>query len=109
MGKNTTPRVNEIIFGSSDQSRRITELVKRKQIKKIAPRIYTSNLIEAPERVIKRNWFRILGKLYPETLLSHRSALEYRPTPGGHVFLTYTYTEKIKLPGLTLHFLKVPE
>jgi hypothetical protein len=30
------------------------------------------------------------------------------PTPNGHIFLTYTYTQKIILPGLTIHFLEGP-
>ena len=30
------------------------------------------------------------------------------PTPNGHIFLTYTYTEKIRLPGLTIQFLEGP-
>jgi hypothetical protein len=35
--------------------------------------------------------------------------MEFRPTPEGHVFLTYTYTKNIKLPGLFIHFLKGPK
>jgi len=58
------------------------------------------------EEIIKRNLFRILGKLYPGALLSHRSAFEFQPTKAGHIFLTYTYTKKIKLPGITLRFLQ---
>ncbi|MEJ0057697.1 MAG: hypothetical protein WDN75_19850 [Bacteroidota bacterium] len=45
---------------------------------------------------------------YPDAILSHRSALEFKPTKKGHVFLTYSYTENVKLPGLTIHLLKGP-
>jgi Fic family protein len=38
-------------------------------------------------------------------LLSHRSAFEFQPTEEGHIFLTYSYTKKVNLPGLTLRFL----
>ncbi len=44
----------------------------------------------------------------PDPLLSHRSALEFRPTPRGHVYLTYSYTHNLQLPGLTIHFMKGP-
>lgn len=110
MGKIPPSRVQEILFASSNkaESRKISALLKEGQIRKIAPRIYTSNLSEEPAAIIKRNWFHILSALYPESLLSHRSALEFVPTPGGHIFLTYTYTENIKLPGLTIHLLKGP-
>ena len=111
MGKIPPLKVQEVIFASSDkaESRRISTLLKKGEIRKIAPRIYTSNFSDEPAAIIKRNWFHILSGLYPEALLSHRSALEFVPTPKGHIFLTYTYTEKIKLPGLTIQFLEGPE
>jgi hypothetical protein len=110
MGKIPPSKVQEIIFASSDkaESRRISTLLKEGQIRKIAPRTYTSNFSDEPAAIIKRNWFHILSGLYPEALLSHRSALEFVPTPNGHIFLTYTYTEKIQLPGLTIQFLEGP-
>ena len=110
MGKIPPSKVQEIVFASSDkaESRRITALLKEGQIRKIAPRVYTSNFSDEPTAIIKRNWFHILSVLYPEALLSHRSALEFVPTSNGHVFLTYTYTEKVQLPGLTIRLLKGP-
>lgn len=110
MGKIAASKVQEIVFASSDkaESRRITALLKEGQIRKIAPRIYTSNYADEPAAIIKRNWFHILSALYPQALLSHRSALEFVPTSNGHVFLTYTYTEKVQLPGLTIQLLQGP-
>lgn len=75
-------------------------------IRKIATRIYTSNLEEEPALIIKRNWYRILAHLFPNALLSHRSAIEFKPTSEGHIFLTYSYTSNVLLPGLTVHLLK---
>lgn len=87
-------------------AKQITRLEREGKIRKISPRIYSSNLTDTVEEIIKRNLFRILGKLYPGALLSHRSAFEFQPTKAGHIFLTYTYTKKIKLPGITLRFLQ---
>ena len=108
MAKIPSPRLQEILFGSSNklESARIKSLEKEGIIKNIAPRIYTSNLEEEPAVIIKRNWYRILSSQYPDAILSHRSALEFRPTSAGHVFLTYSYTNNVALPGLTIHFLK---
>jgi hypothetical protein len=102
--------LQEVIFSSSDSqiSRHISRLEEEGKIRKIAPRIYTSNLIESPESIIKRNIFQILAHQYPEALLSHRSAFEYKPTDTGNIFLTYTYTKKVSLPGVTIAFLKGP-
>lgn len=98
----------EIICTTSDERNnvQIGKLLKTGDIKKISPRIYTSNFEEEKEVIIKRNIFTILGKLYPRALLSHRSALEFRPTSASEIFVTYKYTKKINLPGLTIRFLE---
>jgi Fic family protein len=100
--------LQEIIFGSPESriSKQISLLQKKGKIRKIAPRIYSSNLSEPVEEIVRRNLFQILGKLYPGALLSHRSAFEFQPTNAGQIFLTYTYTKKVTLPGITIHFLK---
>lgn len=110
MGKIPPSRLQEIVFASSDKadSKAISTLLKKKLIRKIAPRIYTSNFEEDPSVIIKRNWYLILANLYPEALISHRSALEFKPTPSGHIFVSYSYTENVRLPGLIIHFLKAP-
>ncbi|HWK07890.1 MAG TPA: Fic family protein [Puia sp.] len=103
-----TGRLQEIIIGSKERTKEIQKLEKQKLIRKIGPRLYTTVLEEAPEKIVGRNWYRVVSELYPDAMLSHRSALERRPTPGGHLYLTYTYTDNIELPGLHLHFLKGP-
>lgn len=108
MEKNLPIHMQEIIFSSSNKSlsKQISKLEKNGEIKKIAPRIYTSNFTDDPEEIIKRNIFTIIGTQYPNSLLSHRSALEFKPTVAGHIFVTYKYTKKIKLPGVTIRFME---
>ena len=84
-------------------------MIKRGLLRKIAPRIYTTNLEETPEIVIRRNLFYILGQLYPKAVISHRSAYELKPTDNGDIFLTYKYTKNISLPGITVHLMQGPE
>jgi len=102
--------LQEVVFSSSDSkhSKQISKLEKEGKLRKIASRIYTPNFTDSPETIIRRNLFTILGKLYPGSMLSHRSALEFRPTSAGHIFLTYTYTKKINLPGITIRFMEGP-
>jgi len=108
MEKNIPLQLQELIFSSSDKSvsKLISKLKKENRIRKIAPRIYTSNFEDRPDEIIKKNIFTILGKLYPGALLSHRSAFEFKPTSTGQVFVTYSYTKKITLPGITIQFIK---
>jgi Fic family protein len=108
MEKKFPAHVQEIIIGSSDPqlSKQISKLEKSGRIKKIAPRLYTSNLTESPEAIVNRNLLLILGGLYPRALLSHRSAFEFKPTDTGNIFLTHKYTKKVTLVGVTIRFLK---
>lgn len=101
-------RLQEIVFSSSNAtlSRRISKLEKEGQLLKIAPRIYTPNIHEDPKEVIKRNIFKIIGHQYPGSLLSHRSAFEYKPTDTGDLFVTSTYSRKVQLPGITVNLMK---
>ncbi|NEW79787.1 MAG: cell filamentation protein Fic [Gelidibacter sp.] len=108
MENNIPIHLQEIIFATSDiaLNRQLGKLEAEGQIKKIAPRIYTSNFNETAELIIRRNIFTILGKLYPGAVLSHRSALEFKPTAANQIFVTYTYTKKIELPGITIRFME---
>ena len=107
--ENSLPiHLQEVIFGSSDPvlSKKISNLEKEGKLKRIAPRLYTGNLEDSPEEIVRRNIYTILGKLFPGAVLSHRSALEFQPTATNQLFLTHSYTKKTKLPGLVIRFLK---
>jgi hypothetical protein len=108
MEKNPSIHLQEVLFGSADktESKRIKSLEKQGLIRKIAPRIYTSNLTEDPSDIIKRNWYQILSNQYSGAMLSHRSAIEFKPAGNQHIFLTYSYTKNIEIPGLVIHFMK---
>ncbi len=102
----------EIIFGSSDPnvSRELTKKVRDGELRKIAPRIYTTNLVDKVENIVRRNLMDILVYRYPDALISHRSAKEMRPTAAGHFFLTNSTTRQVTdLPGITLNFVKGPK
>lgn len=110
MDKDIPLHLQEIIFSSSNTtiSRKIARLEKEGKLRKLAPRVYTPNLEESPEDLIRRNIFKIIGRLYPNILLSHRSAFEYKPTASGNLFLTSTYLRKVELPGIILNIMPGP-
>jgi len=99
----------EVIFASSDAviSRRISQLEKGGTLKKIAPRMYTTNLLDSPKNIVKRNILYILAWRFPGIVISHRSANELHPTDTGDFFMTYTYNRKITdIPGIRLNIVK---
>ena len=107
---NMIPLIQEIVIGTSDkkESGAKAVLLKESKLRKIAPRIYTTNMDDTPEDIIRRNVFYILGQLYPHAVISHRSAFELKPTEGGDLFLTYTYTKNVMLPGIKVHLMQGP-
>ena len=95
----------EIVFASSDPdvSHAISRLVKQEKMRKIAPRLYTTNLIDSPESIVRRNILNILMWRFPGTIISHRSAREMRLTANGYFFLTGTFNKKVTdLPGVVI-------
>ena len=108
--ENNLQSLNEVIVGSADPvvSKLLARLKREERVIRLAPRLYTTNLTDSPEKVVRRNLWTIVGKLWPGARLSHRTAFEYAPHEG-HVFLGYKYTRKVALPGVTIHFIATPE
>ena len=79
-----------------------------RRIRQVGPRLYVS-VPKAEERpAIRAAWSTIVQRLFPRSLISHRTALEFVPTTDGDVFITATTNRRLKYPGLTLHFVRGP-
>ena len=102
--------IHEIIMATSDKTETAKKTAMRKngELRKIAPKIYTTNMDEDSEVIVKRNLFYILGQLYPNAVISHRSAFELKPTENGDIYLTYKYSKIVSLPGVNVHLLEGP-
>ena len=94
--------LSEIIFGTSanKEAKRLRRLLQAGKARKIAPRLYTTNMSDPPAKVVQGNLYEILGGLFPKAILSHRTALEGKPTAKWEVFLTTPYSRTVRLPGL---------
>lgn len=102
----------EIVFASSDSdvSHVISRLLKQGKLRKIAPRLYTTNLVDSAENIVRRNILSILMWRFPKMVISHRSAKEMRVTADGYFFLTGKYNRKItELPGVVVCVNQGPE
>lgn len=98
----------EIIFASSDStiSKQIGILLSEGRIRKMVQRVYTANLLDDLEAILERNLLYIIGHLYPDAVVSHRSAFEIRPSPKHNIYLTYKYTKNIQLLHLSVKLIK---
>jgi hypothetical protein len=95
---------SEIIFGSKDnqEAKAISKQLQGGYLRKIAPKIYTSNLTDSAEEIIYRNRYLITSHLFPGAIVSHRSAFEGDVKRGGTLFITYSHRRQVSLPGLTI-------
>jgi len=61
--------------------------------------LYTTNMVDAPELIVKKNLWQIVSMLCPGGVVSHRTALEATPSSNGQIFVTTTSDHTIALPG----------
>jgi hypothetical protein len=101
-----TEPLPEVVVSTTAASAEIARSVRSGALRKIAPRLYSPNLVDAPETIVARNQWIVLGALFPGTVVGYRTALNTRPTPGGKVFLVGGYDRVVRLPGLTVRVLK---
>lgn len=100
--------MSEIVFSSSNSaaSRRLRQQLDAGELRSIAPRVYTTNLVDDPAIIVRRNLYPILSRLFKGAVISHRTALENKISDGGAMYLTTTYSDRVELPGVTVFLSK---
>ncbi len=100
--------------GDEAGNRQIRRRAQKGELRQIVERIYTSNLHDPIEAVVKRNVWYILPHLFPNTVMTSRTGAKigvYQPEKEGksYVFLTGPYsTRTAELPGLEVRLIKGP-
>jgi hypothetical protein len=76
------------------------------RVRKVAGRLYTRNLAEPLEQVVRRNWSRVAAHYFPGAVIVDRSGIEAQPSADSSLFLDagpdYAGRRPVRLPGLTL-------
>lgn len=92
----------EVFVSSASLTKRISRYLKEGKLRKIASRLYTKNLSDSPELIVKRNLWPIVGAYFPGGLITDRTALENKPALDGSIFLISSQKKDVELPGLIL-------
>ena len=99
----------EVFFTSTAASRAIRGLLKRGQIRKIAGRMYTKNLTDPLEEVVRRRVWDVAAGYFPGAVIVDRTAFEMRPAgEEGSIFLCGDTARVVRLPGLVLNCRRGP-
>ena len=80
----------------------LSDAVARGEIRRLARGLYTRNLTDPADQVIRQNLFPTVAALYPGALIADRSARLGRPAEDGSLFLVHRRTTERQLPGLVL-------
>ena len=83
-------------------SRDVSRAVEAGRLRKLASRLYTRNLDDSPEDIVRRNLWTIIAGYFPGALIADRTALETVPASDGTVCLVSTRGRTINLPGIVL-------
>ena len=92
----------EVFISNQEISTTVSKAVKAGTIRKLASRLYTKNLIDPPEHIVKRHLWHIVSGYFPGALIADRTAIENAPSDDGSIFLITTSGKTIDLPGITL-------
>lgn len=92
----------EVFVSNTDISKAVHDAVGRRELRKIGSRLYTRNLTDEPEQLVRRNWYYLITGYYPDALITDRTAIENKPATDGSVFFISEKKAEIELPGITL-------
>lgn len=95
-----------LFLSDTSHSSEISRAVKAGAIRKIGPRLYTSNMADDPKQLVRQNLWQIISLLFPGALVSNRSAIENKISPAGRLYITAESARTVQLPGLEIIVLK---
>jgi len=98
-----------LIAKDANEAKKLSRLSGQKKIRRIYRGIYTDNLRDPIENIVRSHWMGIVSHIVTGGILSFRTAVDLKPTSWQGqriVFITSTYAKTITLPGLVIKVVK---
>ncbi len=92
----------EVFVSHRGIAAQVSRAVGDGRLRKIGSRLYTRNLDDAPEDLVRCHLWPIVAGFFPQALIADRTALENVPAADGSVCLVTERGRDIRLPGITL-------
>lgn len=92
----------EVFVSTTETSAAVSRALAEGALRQLGPKLYTKNLTEAPERIVRRNAWQIVAAYAPGALIADRTALENVPAEDGSIFIVSNRKRDIELPGLKI-------
>ena len=100
MTKSSIDDMPEVFVSDAAISKAVSDAVTRGKLRKLGTRLYTRNLDEDPERLVRRNWYYLITDYFPDAIITDRTALENQPAEDGSVCLISSKKRNVELPGV---------
>lgn len=95
-------KTGKILFSNSEISDKVRYLVKTGKAVKIGPRLYSLDPSTDHKELIKNNIWEIVAGYFPDGILIGRTALEFKISAVGNVFLASEKKKTIDLDGIKI-------
>lgn len=92
----------EAFVSDAKMSRAVNRAMGAGRLRRLGSRLYTPNLTDKPEGIIRRNLWQIVAGYFPGALIADRTALENAPAEDGSVCLITEKGNEVILPGVRL-------
>ena len=95
--------VRTVFFDDVASRDTLSRAVASGRIRRLAPRLYTADLLSDPAEVVVENRWRILGRVLPGAVVADRSAAENGRVSTGLLFVVAEGKRKsVRLPGMEI-------
>lgn len=108
MAKNWLDTLPEVFLSTTAQSSAVSRAAANGLLRRIGSKLYTKNLIDPPEQIVRRHLWPLIAAYVPGALVADRTALENVPAPDGSIFVVSGRVRDIELPGVTIRTRKGP-
>lgn len=98
----------EVVVSTRETTELVSDNVSAGRLRKIGPTLYTPNMKDTVESIIRRNVWQIVASYCPGAVVTDRTGIENRPATDGSVFIVCDRATDINLPGLKIRPRKGP-
>lgn len=102
MPKNPLADLPEVFLSTTALSDAVARGRAQGLVRQLGPRLYTRNLVDPPEAIIRRHLWQVVAAYMPGALIADRTAIENAPAADGSVFVVSARKRDVILPGLTI-------
>ena len=97
-------KMKQFYFGSNSERRKLSSEGK---IKKLYTGVYTSiNDDTELKKVLQTQWPLIAANAFKNSVISYRTAIEFKPSPKGYIFLISKQAKTVSIGGISFKLIR---